>query len=176
MCEFVHVRACVRAWMYVCCEGHSIIYKYVHPNSILLNFVCTKNHHQVALTAHSSFFLSLSLAIRPYHPSLLAGLLGNIVCPHRADVSFCGRSTLARPCARVHKKMSHMRSSLLLQLSPTCIVRLEWFARCEISGCTVAVLSGIAPRITSRQRLGFLCNSYIAFFYTFCQRPCGASI
>ena len=37
-----------------------------------------------------------------------------------------GRPVFARPCEGVHRSISLMRSSLLLQQSPACLVRLTW--------------------------------------------------
>ena len=47
------------------------------------------NIHQVAVTARISGFhwLSLSLSLCPYHPSLPASPLNYIQCPHRCDVN-----------------------------------------------------------------------------------------
>ena len=43
------------------------------------------------------------LAIDPYHASLLAGVLGGILCSHRADVNkFAGQPTLACPYTAAH--------------------------------------------------------------------------
>ena len=37
-----------------------------------------------------------------------------------------GRPAFARPCVGIHKSTSLMRSSLLLQQCPACLVRLTW--------------------------------------------------
>ena len=37
-----------------------------------------------------------------------------------------GRLAFARPCVRVHRNISLMSSSLLLQQYPACLVRLTW--------------------------------------------------
>ena len=51
----------------------------------IFSYIYLCHHHQVTLTVQSS--LTLSLTIHPYHPSLVAGLLGYILCPYRADVT-----------------------------------------------------------------------------------------
>ena len=55
-------------------------------------------------------FLWISPSIRPYHPSLLAGFLKCIMCPHRAvvDSFLVGWQTLVRPCVGVHRRTSHV--------------------------------------------------------------------
>ena len=59
-----------------------------------------------------SLSLSLSLSIPPNHPSFMTGLLGCILCPHRADVSkslrvgqhwhFQIQKSIRENCLRVH--------------------------------------------------------------------------
>ena len=55
-----------------------------------------------------------SLAIRHYHPSLLAGLPGYIQCPYKAVL--VGRPTLVRLCEGVHRRRALLSSSLLLKV------------------------------------------------------------
>ena len=66
---------------------------------------------------------SSQLSIAPGRSSML----------HPVSVQSCcrqvlaGRSlTFARPCEGVHRSMSLMSSSLLLQQSPACLVHLIW--------------------------------------------------
>ena len=67
----------------------------------------------------------------------------------------------------VHKRMSFISSSLLLQLCPACLVRLGWFVRWETSGRTAGVffvsLKDTSSRICSKQDIASLCSSYIVF-------------
>ena len=67
----------------------------------------------------------LSLAIHTYRPLLLAGLLGCVQCPYRANV-FDGLPTLAHPCAGVHKRTLLMSLSQLPQQWLACLVHLTW--------------------------------------------------
>ena len=63
----------------------------------------------------------ISLDTRLYRPLLPAGLLGYILCPHRATV-LAGRPKLARPCEGVQKRTSLMNSFLLHQQCQACLV------------------------------------------------------
>ena len=73
------------------------------------------------------------------------------------------------PCVGVHWRISLRSSSLLLQQCPTCLVRLGWFLRWEVSSNTAATLWGVASRIRSKQHVAFLCSFHLAFF------PCALS-
>ena len=64
------------------------------------------------------------LVIHPYHPTLLVGLLGCILCQHRADVSLCWLANTSIPYAEIHKRISLMTFSLL-KLKNT-----SWGTRC----------------------------------------------
>ena len=94
-------------------------------------------------------FLWLFLAIHPYQPLLLVSSLDDTQC-------------LALVCSRmrVHRKISLMSSSLLLQQGLAC---LEWFVRWEVSDRTTTVLYGTASRICSKQHAASLCSSYLVF-------------
>ena len=66
----------------------------------------------------------LSQAIRLNRPSRSAGLPNYILCPYRAHVDvLASLPTPARPCEGVHRRMSRMSSSLLLQQCSICLVR-----------------------------------------------------
>ena len=69
-----------------------------------------------------------SLATRLYRPSLPVCFQGYIPYGHRAVLYKFKLVvlTFARLCEGVHKSISLMSSSLLLQQSPACLVRLTW--------------------------------------------------
>ena len=67
-----------------------------------------------------------------------------------------GRPTFARPCEGVHRCMSLMSLSLLLQQCPACLVRLTWIVfvvsgklpySCCFVGCYLKDLFNIARSI-----------------------------
>ena len=68
----------------------------------------------------------------PCHPSLLAIAPGRYLRLHPVSTLSCciyvraGHPTFARPFEGVHRSMSLMSSSLLLQQCPACLVRLTW--------------------------------------------------
>ena len=111
-------------------------------------------HHHVMLLARISLTPSLSPSVF-YHLSLLAGLPGYILHPHKAAV-LAGRPTFARPCEGVHGRRSLMSSSLLLQQCPACLIRLIWMVFemggrwpyiCCFVGCCFQDLFNIARSI-----------------------------
>ena len=71
---------------------------------------------------------SLSLTIRPYHPSLPEGLPDYILCPYKAIVDrfLLVTQHLHVRVKRFHRCTSLMNLSLLLQQCPACLVRLIW--------------------------------------------------
>ena len=83
------------------------------------------HHHHVALVARISLTLSR-------HSSLSFITLGRSSGQHPVSSHSCwiyvraGRPAFARPCVGVHKSISLMSSSLLLQQCPACLVRLTW--------------------------------------------------
>ena len=78
----------------------------------------------------SAKFLILSLPSRPYHLSLLVGLLDYIPCPRKACCShvIVSRPTLTSPHDGINCRTSLITSSLVLQQFFTCLVRLIWMA------------------------------------------------
>ena len=77
-----------------------------------------------------------SLAIHPYYPSLLAGLLGRSLCRHRADVCHTGTSM----CRNLQKNVTY--EFVLASPAEHCIfgfILFEWFVRWEASGRTAGV-------------------------------------
>ena len=88
-----------------------------------------------------------SLTIHLYRPLLPEGLQCYTLYRHRGCPNF------ARPCEEVHRSMSLMSSSLLLQQCPACLVRLTWTVfvmggrrpfRCCLVGCCLQDLFNIA--------------------------------
>ena len=78
------------------------------------NIYIHHDNHQVML------IVRISIVIHLYHPSLLAGFLGCILCPHRTDESKFYWS--AGSCARVQKKFSLMSSPLFCQKDLTYLM------------------------------------------------------
>ena len=68
------------------------------------------------------------------------------------------RLTLARPWKEVH-----IRTSLLLQQCPICLVCLGWFLGWEVSSSAILVSWGVASRLYSIKFVAFLCNFHLAF-------------
>ena len=102
-----------------------------------------------------------------YRPSLLLGPQGPV---RSVSAQICcmyvlaGHPVFARPCEGVHRSMSLMNSSLLLQQCPACLVSLTWIVfvvggRWPCSSC----LWGVACRTCSIQLTVFLCNWSQAF-------------
>ena len=124
-------------------------------------------YHQITLTAQNS--------MTPFcHSPQSSIFLGRSSWLHLVSAqswckkAFAGQQILAHPCARVHKKILLMSSSLLFQLCFTCLIcLLDWFLRLEASGYTAAVLWGVAFRICSRQHVAFLYTSHLAFSICF---------
>ena len=83
------------------------------------------HHHYVAPSARISLTLS-------HHPSLSSITSGGSSRLHPVTALSCsiwvlaGRPAFARLYERVHRSMSLMNSSLLLQQCPACLIRLTW--------------------------------------------------
>ena len=81
------------------------------------------HHHHVALLARISLTLSHHLSISSIAPGRSSRI-------HPVSIQSCciyvlaGRPAFARPCDGIHKSMSLMSSSQLLQQYPACLVRL----------------------------------------------------
>ena len=91
-----------------------------------------------------------SCTIHPYHLSLLSGLPNDILCLHRADVN---KFLLVSQHWQIHVLGSIEESHLWIPpyfSSSVWYVLLGWFLRLEVSGCTAAVLLGVASRICSK--------------------------
>ena len=106
-----------------------------------------------------------SPAIRLYRPSLPRALQGYILYRHRAVVYvFAGRPGFAHLCEEVHRSMSLMSLSLLLQQCPACLVHLTWIVfvmgskwpyRCCFVECYLQDLFNIARSILAWLPSGF---------------------
>ena len=81
------------------------------------------HHHHIVPVVRISL---ISLATFPYRSSPLAGLLDYLPYPHIVAecVFVLVVLLLCSPCVGVHKSTSLMRSSLLLQQCPACLVLL----------------------------------------------------
>ena len=91
------------------------------PKTVVLGTI--DHHHYIAPVARISLTLSR-------HSSLSFIALGRSSGQHPVSSHSCwmyvraGRPAFAGPCVGVHKSTSLMRSSLLLQQCPACLVRL----------------------------------------------------
>ena len=119
------------------------------------------HHHHIALVARISLTLSR-------HSSLSFITLGRSSGQHPVSSHSCwmyvraGRPAFAWPCVGIHKSISLMSSSLLLQQCPACLVRLTWIVFVMgAGGRTVGVLWGAAARTCSGLHAEFLCNCHL---------------
>ena len=93
-------------------------------NTVLFYFV-DHHHHHVALLAQ----ISLTLFHHPSLPFITSGRssrLNPVSAQNCWILVLAGRPTFARPCEGVHRSKLLMRSSLLLQQCPACLVHLTW--------------------------------------------------
>ena len=127
-------------------------------------------HYQVTLAARSSLdalslslSLSLSLTIHLYHPSLKAGFLVCIFCPHRVDVSLYWLTNTSTSMCKSPQKNIASCSCFSISAPHVLFVLLEWLVRWEARGRTPLVLWNVTSWICSRQRAVFLCSSLLAF-------------
>ena len=89
------------------------------------NRISFDHHHHVTLPARISLTLSCHTSlssIAPRRSSSLYPVLAESCCMQ----VLAGRPALARPYKGVHRSMSLMSSSLLLQECLACLVRLTW--------------------------------------------------
>ena len=100
---------------------------------------------------------------RPFSIVLCSWLVFQDIYPVSA-LSCCnpvlaGPPAFARPCEEVHRCMSLMCSSLLLQQCPACLVRLTLIVfLMGVGGRKAAVIWGVAARTCSILLVAFLCN------------------
>ena len=86
------------------------------------------------------------------HSSLLSNAPGRSFRLHPVSVQIydryilADRSSLARPCEDVHGRTSFMSSSLFLQQSPSCLVRLIWMVF-EMDGRIVIFWHSTRPKM-----------------------------
>ena len=115
------------------------------------------HHHHYLVPLSARIILTLS-----HHISLLSIASDRSSRLHPVSAqSFCmkvlaGRPAFARPCEGVHRSISLMSSSLLLQQCPTCLVRLIWIIfvmggkwpySCYFVGCCLPDLFNISCSI-----------------------------
>ena len=82
-------------------------------------------HHQVVPLARISLTLSRHFSLSSIASGRSSGL--HPVSSHSCCMYVrAGRPAFARPYAGVHRSTSLMSSSLLLQQSPACLLRLTW--------------------------------------------------
>ncbi len=94
----------------------------------IIRILCANNHHH----HHHVVPLARISLTRSRHFSLSFIASGRSSGLHPVSSYSCymyllaGRSTFVRPYMGVHRSTSLMRSSLLLQLCPACLIRLTW--------------------------------------------------
>ena len=125
--------------------------------SVFSNF-CTYHHHHVVLLARISLILSCNFSLLFIASGRASGL--HPVSSHSCCIYvLAGHPAFAGPYVGVHRSTSLMRSSLLLQQCPACLVRLTWIVfvmggRWPYSWCFV----GVTARTYSILLATFLCN------------------
>ena len=124
------------------------IYIYIHTHIIII-IIMSRYQHGYTRPSH---------AIPPYRPLLSADRQGYISYRHRAAVCRFELDVLSfdRLCEGVHRSISLLSSSLLLQQCPACLVRLifivfvmggRWAYSCCFVGCCLQDLFNIACSI-----------------------------
>ena len=102
----------------------------------------------------------------PYVSSIATDRVSKLhpVSARSCSTSFAGRSTLVRPCVRVHRRFSFM-SSFYFSCSTLRVlfILLGLFMGFEVSSHTTPVLWCVASEICSKQHAAFLCSSYLDF-------------
>ena len=111
----------------------------------------------------------LSLAIRPYHPSLRVGTDGCILCAYRGDVSrtlLVGQHWYVYVQESIRERHFWVRPCISIGILHVLFVLLEWFVKWEVSGYIVAVLWGVAFRIYSKQQAFYKCpcDTFISYY------------
>ena len=99
---------------------------FLYPSTVLFQTIqCSINHHHVVPLARISLTLSRHFSLSFIASDRSSGL--HPVSSHSCCMYVrAGRPAFARPYARVHRSTSLMRSSLLLQQCPACLVLLTW--------------------------------------------------
>ena len=147
------MRRCVTLWVCLSINIDHYIYIYIYIYN---------DHHHVMPLARISLTLS-------HHFSLSFITSGRSSGLHPVSSNSCcmyvraGRPAFAWPYAGVHRSTSLMRSSMLLQQCPACLVRLTWIDFVmEVGGRIVGALWGVAARTCSILLATFLCNCRLA--------------
>ena len=109
----------IRKYLY----GKANAIVFVPKNDIYLEWYHHHHHHDVMLLARISLTLSCHFSLLFLASGWSSGL--HLVSSHSCCMYVrAGRPAFARPYARVHRSISLMSSSLLLQQCPTRLVRL----------------------------------------------------
>ena len=91
---------CVDIYIYIYIYPYTHIYTHTHTHTHThIYTIIIKLHLQQRFPDSLSLSLSRSLSLHPYYPSPQTGLLGSILCLHRADES---RSLLVGQNLYVH--------------------------------------------------------------------------
>ena len=133
-----------------------------HAYKNILNIYIYIYHHHVMQLARISLTIS-----RHFSLSFIASGRSSGLHPV-SSYSCCmyvraGRPAFSRPYVGVHRSTSLMRSSLLLQQCPACLVRLTWIVLWwEEGGRIVGALWSVAARTCSILLSTFSCNCRLA--------------
>ena len=143
---------------------------------------CVNSHHPHPHYYHvvepGQISLTLSLHIRRYHTLLPVGLLGLLLCQHRAIVGkfLLVKPTLAQPCEKIHWNQYLWFNLYFANGVPHVLfVLFGWFQRVYVSGRTAVVSWFIAWKICPICLLSFLRTPCLAFPLKVFQHRCGAS-
>ena len=143
-------------YIYIHIYIHIYIYIYIYI------YIHIYHHHHVVPLSRISLTLSHHFSLSFIASGRSSGLhpvSSQSCCMYvRAD-----HPAFARPYVGVHKSISLMSSSLLLQLCPACLVRLTCIVFVmEAGGCIVGALLGVAARTCLILLATFLCNCRLA--------------
>ena len=154
-------KCCELIWVYFVYFTSNPVYKKNKEPSvyskITLNYRTHHHHHHRVMPLA---WISLALS-RHFSLSFIAS--GRSSGLHPVSSHSCwmyvgaGRPAFARPYVGVHRSTSLMRSSLLLQQCPACLVRLTWIVFVT-GGRIVGALWGVAARTCSILLSIFLCD------------------
>ena len=129
MCVCIHIHiyiyVCMHTYIYLCVYACIYIYIYVYVRMHI--YMCVYAYIIIIMLRHQHGPPWPSLANRLYRPLLLVSLQDYIRI--NTDLLYVGSSWSSCLCLsmwRVHKSMSLMILSPLLQQWPECLVRLTW--------------------------------------------------
>ena len=147
-------------WWGLCLKYWTVVLKWEFEIQLHydVNFQTNHHHHHVVLVAWISLTLSRHFSLSFITSGRSSGL--HPISSHSCWMYVrAGRPAFARPCVGVHKSISLMSSSLLLQQCPACLVRLTWivfviggrwpYSWCLV-GCCRQDLSKIARSINTQ--------------------------